>query len=67
VHLGHLNSKDVVVELYVGGVDMNGELVNGEAVAMEHEGQQDNGTYNYMVTTSIARSGVHGFTVRVCP
>jgi starch phosphorylase len=67
VHLGHLSPQDLLVELYVGRVDMNGELVNGEAVAMEQRGQRNDGIYNYMVTTSIARSGLHGFTVRVRP
>jgi starch phosphorylase len=67
VHLGQLTPQDVVVESYVGRVDMNGELVEGKAVAMQPEGQPSNGSYDYVVETSIARSGLHGFTVRVRP
>jgi len=67
VHLGRLTPEDVKVELYVGRVDMSGELVEGEAIAMEPAGKPSDGVYNYIVTTAIARSGLHGFTVRVRP
>ncbi len=67
VHLGRLGPGDVAVELYVGRVDMNGELIEGEPVPMRPEGNSVNGTYRYTVETAIARSGQHGFTVRVRP
>lgn len=67
VHLGKLTPQDVMVELYAGRVDMNGELVEGHAIAMRPEGQQRDGMVDYAVETSIARSGLHGVTVRVRP
>ena len=67
VHLGRIDPQDVVVELYSGRVDMKGELVEGESIAMQPEGQPHNGTYGYVVATSTSRSGLHGFTVRVRP
>jgi len=67
VHLGRLMPDDVVVELYVGRVDGNGNLVEGEAVAMQPEQQAAGDTYRYAVETSIHRSGLHGYTVRVRP
>ena len=67
VHLGRLRPQDVVVELYVGRVDRQGELFEGKAVAMEAAGQDSEGNYNYVVETSITRSGLHGFTVRMRP
>ena len=67
VHLGKLTPDDVVVEFYVGRVDMDGELVEGKAVAMHPEGQPSDGSCAYTVETSIAKSGLHGFTVRVRP
>jgi len=67
VHLGRLNPDDVIVELYAGEVDANGELVGGHAIPMRPEGQPHDGTVNYVVETSIARSGLHGITVRVRP
>jgi len=67
VHLGRLSPQDVAVELYVGRVNMQGELVEGNSVAMAAAGQAPGSNYNYVVETSIARSGLHGFTVRVRP
>ena len=67
VHLGRLSPQDVVVELYLGRVDMRGDLVEGESVAMQVAGQDSEGNYNYVVETSIKRSGLHGFTVRARP
>ena len=67
VHLGRLSPQDVVVELYAGRVDMRGELFEGNAVAMQAAGQDSEGNYNYVVETSVSRSGLHGFTVRVRP
>jgi starch phosphorylase len=67
VHLGRLSPEDVVVDLYTGRVDRNGELVEGAAVAMQPQGLFSNGNYHYAGETSIARSGLHGYTVRVRP
>jgi glycogen phosphorylase len=67
VHLGRLSPHDVVVELYVGRVDMQGELVEGESVAMRLSGRDSDDNYGSEVETSIAMSGLHGFTVRVRP
>jgi starch phosphorylase len=67
VHLGRLGPQDVAVELYVGRVNMQGELVEGNSVAMAVAGKDSGGNYNYVVETSIKRSGLHGFTVRVRP
>ncbi len=67
VHLGRLQPQDVRVELYVGRVNMNGDLVEGKSVAMRSCGRDPDGNYDYEVETSIASSGLHGFTVRVRP
>ena len=67
VHLGRLSPSDVLVELYLGRVDMQGELVEGRSVAMEAAGKDSEGNYNYAVETAVDRSGLHGFTVRVRP
>jgi starch phosphorylase len=67
VHLGRLTPEDVKVELYVARVDMNGELEQGNTVEMKPEGSPFDGEYNYVVDTSVARTGLHGFTVRVRP
>lgn len=67
VHLGRLSPNDVVVELYVGRVNGDGDLVEGEAVVMRPERELQSGMFQYAVETSIHRSGLHGFTARVRP
>jgi starch phosphorylase len=67
VQLGRLSPQDVVVELYAGCVDMNGEIVEGETIPMRPETAHSAGNYNYIGEISIARSGLHGLTVRVRP
>ncbi len=67
VHLGRLTPGDVLVELYLGRVDGEGILVDGEAVAMQPEPQDSSDVYTYAVNTAIHRSGLHGFTVRIRP
>lgn len=60
VHLGELRPSDVAVELYVGRVDMNGELIEGWPVPMSAEGNPMDGVQAYTLDTSIVRSGLHG-------
>jgi starch phosphorylase len=67
VHLGDLTPSDVAVELYVGRVNMNGELIEGRPIPMSEIGNPVDGVYTYALDTSIGRSGLHGFTVRVRP
>jgi starch phosphorylase len=67
VHLGRLTPNDVVVELYLGRVDGNGNLVEGDAVVMQPDQHAAGDTYSYSVETSIHRSGLHGYTARVRP
>ena len=67
IHLGRLKPEDVLVELYLGQVDANGELVEGKPVVMLPDGERGDGNYSYAVDTSMARSGRHGFTLRVRP
>jgi len=67
VHLGPLSPRDVVVELYLGRVDGDGNLAECEAVTMSPERNLEDSSFRYVVETSIHRSGLHGFTVRVRP
>jgi starch phosphorylase len=67
VHLGSLAPEDVIVELYVGRVDTQGEIVEGIAVPMQSEGKESDGIYGYTGQTSVQHSGRHGFTIRVRP
>lgn len=67
VHLGRLTPQDVAVDLYIGRVGSNDELIESRAVPLHAEGKDTQDTYNYAGKTAMARSGLHGFTVRVRP
>ena len=67
IHLGSLSPEDVLVELYVGHVDTNGEIVDGLSVKMESAGRASDGGYRYQGATAVTQSGKHGFTIRVRP
>jgi starch phosphorylase len=67
VHLGRLAPQDVAVDLYIGRVGPNDELMEGRTVPLHAEGKDAQDTYNYVGETAMARSGLHGFTVRVRP
>lgn len=68
VRLGELTPDDVAVELYWGAVDANGEIQEGERVAMKMEKHTKGGAsiYKAQAVTSLG-SGLYGYTVRVLP
>lgn len=67
VHLGQIKPEDVLVELYLGEVASEGDLIGGKAIRMNLEAPDGNGAYAYAVKTSLSRTGLHGYTVRVRP
>lgn len=67
VHLGELTPEDVVVELHMGRVDPQGEIIDAVAVPMSCGGRVGEGLYDYESNTSLAQSGLHGFTICVRP
>jgi starch phosphorylase len=68
VALGALAPEDIVVQLYLGRVDANGDLVDAESVLMQPAGDAGPGRYYFEATTVPAgKSGLHGYTVRVLP
>jgi starch phosphorylase len=67
VYLGGLTPDEVSVELYLGEVDADGEIVNGVATPMQPMGFEDNGSWLYHAVSTCSRSGLHGYTVRVLP
>ena len=66
VQLGKLQPQDVVVELYLGRVDTRGEIFQGRSVAMQPE-TSSGSDYVYAGETTLAESGLHGFTIRIRP
>lgn len=68
VQLGALTPEDVVVELYLGLINADNEIVKAQTVPMRANGEHSNGVYLFEATSvACGHSGLHGFTVRVLP
>ncbi len=67
VDLAQLEPSDVNVELYFGTLDEDGQLNNGQAVAMEQVGLEGEHRVKYAVNMPCQASGMTGYTVRVLP
>jgi starch phosphorylase len=68
VILGEISPDDVVVQLYYGQVDADGQLLAGEAMEMSRDGEPDEqGRMRYVVDMPCERTGLAGYTVRVLP
>lgn len=65
---GTLRPEDVMVELYLGRVDADGEITEAEATRMQFIGTDGEGNYHFEATgIPCPKSGLHGYTVRVRP
>jgi glycogen phosphorylase len=68
VSLGALTPDDVSVELYVGLVNADNELVGARAIPMLPVGDGRDGRHRFEASSVVCcRSGLHGFTVRALP
>jgi len=67
VFLGGLSPEEVSVEMYLGQVDADGKIVQGQATPMQPVGFEDNGSWLYHAVATCSNSGLHGYTVRVLP
>jgi glycogen phosphorylase len=68
VALGPLEAGDVAVQLYLGHIDPAGDIVAGETTPMQPAGRDSSGNWVFEAgEVSCARSGLHGYTVRVLP
>jgi len=67
VDLGELTADDVLVEIYHGLLDTDGEIVDGETETMAPTGDQTAGKVQFGGEIPCRRSGQRGFTVRVTP
>lgn len=66
VQLAALASSDVRVQIYYGAVDADGNIPQGQAVEMDHQGQIG-GDHLYTGRFECRDSGSSGFSVRVVP
>ena len=67
VRLGSLSPRDVAAELYLGQLDAAGDLLGAAAIVMTPAERDGGGNWLFEATTPCARSGLHGFTVRIRP
>jgi len=68
VQLGDLGPEDVTVEVCMGRVDVDGEIVDAEATALASSGRDEEGNPLFEASAiPCQKSGLHGYTVRVLP
>ncbi len=68
IRLGALTPDDVAVELYLGRVNAQDEIVEAEVTPMRALAPNGDGRYLYEASAMPCRqSGLHGYTVRVLP
>ncbi|TVQ63667.1 MAG: alpha-glucan family phosphorylase [Phycisphaerales bacterium] len=69
VRLGDLSPEDVLVQVYHGAVTSTGDLVDGLAEEMTHEGggERGSGLHTFAGSFTAHQSGRCGFSVRVLP
>jgi glycogen phosphorylase len=67
IDLGHMTPEQVLVELYFGALDKNGEIVEGVALPMRDGGAGSKGARLFQGQMLCLQSGRFGFTIRVLP
>ncbi len=68
VRLGHITPDEVSVELYLGRLNADGEIIDAVATPMQPAGQTAEGVYMFEAKEVPCRgSGKSGYTVRVLP
>jgi starch phosphorylase len=68
VHLAPLGPEDVAVQVLVGRVDADSEIIEPAVESMQALDGCDQGSYVFKVTLhATKRSGLHGYAIRVLP
>jgi len=67
VRLGKIRPDQVTVEAFTGKIDSNGDILNGEAVPLEHQPTEGNGLHLFAGNLPCRATGQQGYTVRVVP
>jgi len=67
IKLGSIDPGEVMVELYYGPVDVEGNITAAEAVPMQHLGETSGEFHLFTGLVPCRRTGQCGFSVRVVP
>lgn len=67
IDLGQLTPNDVLVEVYQGNVQVDGEMHSGIPIPMECQGQDEAGKSIYKAQLQYTTSGLQGLSLRILP
>jgi len=67
IRLGEIAPEDVLVELYHGRVDTDGEIPHGQPCAMEWVESPQSGTHLFRGSVPFRSSGLYGYGLRLRP
>ncbi len=67
VYVNGLGPHDIRVEIYSGGVDVNGDFVDRNTVCMDQKDMIEDGWYLYQGRIKSVKTGRFGYTVRILP
>ena len=67
VRLGEIRPDDVRVQAYVGTLDNDGCIVDGETIELKHTEGLGHGRHRYKGAIPAHTSGRHGFALRIVP
>ncbi len=67
VNLGELRPEDVLVQLLVGNLSAEGEIIDPRKYTMQPVNENGNGVFDYSIKLAFKSSGNHGFTARILP
>ena len=67
IDLGHLTADDILVELYQGTVQVDGEMHSGVPIPMDYQGQNGSGKSLYGAKLQYSSSGLQGLSLRILP
>jgi starch phosphorylase len=67
LHLGALKPDDVVVQIYTGPLDADGNIITGTIEQATYLGPISDGLYRYEGYIAPRESGLFGYSVRVVP
>ena len=65
VNLGQLTPEEIRVQVYVGLMDNDGSITDGQATDLTHEKDLGQGRHRYTGRISTDTSGRHGFALRI--
>ncbi len=67
VNLGELQPDEVIVQVYLGELDNDGQLRNGQAFDFKHQEDLGAGRHRFTGDITAMTSGRHGFAIRIVP